>query len=71
MDPDEVVFQNVLPLGDRCFVSKAATISSMNPHFCVAGFYICYICDLERYLAVIRSKGYISVFIFVFVCDEI
>ena len=71
MDSDEAALQNVLPLGDRCLVPETPVIGSVDPDFCVAGFNICYFCDLESYLAVVRSKGYFSVFIFVFACYEI
>lgn len=44
MDTDEAVLQYILPLSDRCFVTETALIGGMNPHFGVAGFYICYFC---------------------------
>ena len=41
MDSDEADLQDVLPLGDRRLVPKAASISCVYPHFTVSGFYIC------------------------------
>ena len=71
MNSDEAAFQDILPLGDRSLVAETATLSCMNPYLCVAGFDIGYFSYLESHLLIIRCKGYVPVFIFIFTCDKI